>query len=93
MAAYTSENFRSIGKENIMFRLGVPELLIILIVFPIFGAIVIIPLWQICKRAGFNPALGLLGAVPIAHLCLMFFLAFAEWPAAKGLSESRRQNQ
>ena len=76
-----------------MSRLGVPELLIILFILPIVGAIVVIPLWQICKRAGFHPALGLLGAVPIAHLCLMFFLAFAEWPAAKGLLESRRNSQ
>ena len=75
-----------------MFRWGMLELLIILITIPIVAAVVVIPLWQICKKAGFNPALGLLGIVPIAHVCLMFFLAFAEWPATKGLLESQRNN-
>jgi len=75
-----------------MDRLGVPELLIILLILPFFAAITIIPLWQICKKAGFSPALGLLGIIPVVHIGLLFFLAFAEWPAMKELLESRRKS-
>jgi hypothetical protein len=43
----------------------------------------IIPFWQICRKAGFAPALSLLMLVPVANVILPFFLAFAEWPALK----------
>jgi hypothetical protein len=43
----------------------------------------LIPSWQICKKAGFAPALSLLMLVPVANLVLPLFLAFADWPALK----------
>jgi hypothetical protein len=56
---------------------------------PIFGvfffvgiAIVIIPLWQICKKAGFSPWLSLLAIIPLGVLILLYILAFAEWKVA-----------
>jgi len=65
-----------------MGRIGLPELMIVFTMFGIVGGVLtVVPLWQICKKAGFAPPLALLGLVPIANIALMFFLAFAEWPA------------
>jgi hypothetical protein len=47
-----------------------------------FIAIVIIPLWQICKKAGFSPWLSLLILVPFGGLILLYVLAFARWKVA-----------
>lgn len=46
--------------------------------------LVIIPLWKICARAGFNPALSLIALVPLLGLLIVAgILAFAEWPVSK----------
>ena len=45
----------------------------------VFLAIVIIPLWQICKKAGFSPWLCLLILIPFGGLILLYVLAFAQW--------------
>jgi hypothetical protein len=42
-------------------------------------AIIIIPFWFICKKAGFSPWLSLLNLVPLGGLILMYVLAFADW--------------
>jgi hypothetical protein len=42
-------------------------------------AIVIVPFWFICKKAGFSPWLSLLLIVPMGNLVLYYLLAFAEW--------------
>ena len=44
-------------------------------------AIIIIPFWFICKKAGFSPWLSLLNIVPFGNLILVYVLAFAEWKA------------
>jgi hypothetical protein len=52
----------------------------------IFGlicvAVIIIPFWFICKKAGFSPWLALLNLVPLGNLVLLYVLAFAEWKVA-----------
>jgi hypothetical protein len=52
----------------------------------IFGlicvAVIIIPFWFICKKAGFSPWLALLNLVPLGNLILLYVLAFAEWKVA-----------
>jgi hypothetical protein len=54
--------------------------LAIMPIFIIVGlAIVIIPVWFICKKAGFSPWLSLLCAVPLGNLILLYVLAFSEW--------------
>jgi len=45
----------------------------------IFLAIVIVPFWFICKKAGFSPWLSLLNIVPMGNLILIYVLAFAQW--------------
>jgi hypothetical protein len=66
-------------------RLAVTMLAIMPFVILIGLAIVIIPFWFICKKAGFSPWLSLLNIVPFGSLILCYVLAFAEWkvvPAA-----------
>ena len=50
-------------------------------IFILFGiAIVLIPSWFICKKAGFSPWLSLLCIVPtLGTLVLLYILAFADW--------------
>ena len=43
----------------------------------------VIPYWMICKKAGFPPAMSLLMLVPIGNIVLLFYLAFADWPALR----------
>ena len=52
----------------------------IILVATIIGlAIILIPFWFICKRAGFSPWLTLLNIIPFGNLVLIYVLAFAEW--------------
>jgi hypothetical protein len=46
--------------------------------------LVIAPLWRICGRAGFNPALSLMTLIPlIGNLIVSAVLGLAEWPARR----------
>lgn len=46
--------------------------------------LLVIPLWKICGRAGFPPALSLIAIVPVLGLLVVAgILAFVEWPAAR----------
>ena len=46
-------------------------------------AIVVVPVWRICRRTGCPGWLGLLMLVPMVNLVLLYFIAFADWPADK----------
>ena len=61
--------------------IGWSEMLVV-ILLPL---VLILPTWRICAKAGFLGFIGIGAAVPFLNLCLLFFLAFAKWPA---LSES-----
>lgn len=47
------------------------------------AVVVVVPVWRICKRAGYPGALGLLILVPLLNLGLLYFLAFARWPSVE----------
>ena len=49
------------------------------IFFFICMAVVIVPFWFICKKAGFSPWLSLLNIIPFGGLILWYVLAFADW--------------
>jgi hypothetical protein len=49
------------------------------IVVLVFMAIVIVPFWFICKKAGFSPWLSLINVIPLGNFILIYVLAFAEW--------------
>jgi len=53
-------------------------------------AAVIWPAWRICSKAGFPGALSLLILIPGLNLCLLFFLALAEWPALRAQQEKSK---
>ena len=55
---------------------------IVLIVAVVALAILLIPFWFICRKAGFSPWLTLLNLIPFGNLVLIYVLAFAEWKVA-----------
>ena len=54
-----------------------------LLVILVIALVMFLPYWRIFKKAGFAPALSLLMFVPLLNVIMLFFLAFAEWPALK----------
>jgi len=38
-----------------------------------------LPLWFICKKAGFSPWLTLLNCIPFGNTVLLYLLAFSDW--------------
>lgn len=55
-------------------------MLAILPVIIIVGlAIVIVPFWFICKKAGFSPWLSFIYLIPLGNLVLFYILAFSDW--------------
>ena len=49
------------------------------IIILICVAIIIIPFWFICKKAGFSPWLTLLNCIPLGNTVLLYLVAFADW--------------
>ena len=46
--------------------------------------LIVVPMWRICGRAGFSPALGLLSLIPwLGFLIASVVLAFSQWPASQ----------
>lgn len=64
-----------------MDTIGFAEFFGILFGLLISGAVLIIPMWKICSRAGYSPWLSIMFLVPILNILLLYYLAFAEWPA------------
>jgi hypothetical protein len=60
-----------------------PMHLLVIFFLLVLVLIGIVPYWKIFEKAGFAPALSLLMLVPLANIVVLFFLAFAEWPALK----------
>ena len=60
---------------------GFFEMLIILSIALVINVLPLIAFWQICTKAGFPGPLALLMLVPIGNLVLLFYVAFAPWPA------------
>ena len=63
-----------------------PHLLFLSIMFSFTGPLLVIPYWQIFKKAGFSPLLSVLVLVPIANLIILYLVAFSEWKPATGSS-------
>ena len=46
--------------------------------------LIVVPLWRICGRAGFSPALSLIAIIPwLGFLIVAAVLGFADWPSLK----------
>jgi hypothetical protein len=65
-----------------MNRIGMPELIVVCGIAAM-ALVVIWPASTICRRVGLSPWLGVLAAVPIANVLLLWFVALAEWPRAQ----------
>jgi len=57
-----------------MFGAGRIELLIVVVV-------IVVPFWKIFNKAGYPASLSLLMTVPLVNVILLYYLAFASWPA------------
>jgi hypothetical protein len=65
-----------------MGRIGLPEVLFVAgFTFSFF--VIVIPFWQIFKKAGFSPWFSVLMAIPLLNAVVLYFLAFANWPNAE----------
>jgi hypothetical protein len=52
---------------------------IILVGFLVVATIIIVPYWQIFKKAGFPAALAFLMVIPLVNLIMLYVLAFSQW--------------
>ena len=68
-----------------MFGIGTSELVIIAVV----SVIVVLPFWKIFAKAGFPGTLSLTQLVPILNVIVLFYVAFAEWPIHRQLTQLR----
>ena len=59
-----------------MSPIGMPELMVLVLL----GISVVWPAATICRRLGFSPWLGVLAAVPLANVILLWFVALSRWP-------------
>jgi hypothetical protein len=60
-------------------RIALAVMAIMPILFIVSLAVIIVPFWFICKKAGFSPWLSLLNIVPFGCLILWYVLAFSDW--------------
>jgi len=49
----------------------------------VMAVAVVVPVWRICQRTGYPGWIGVLILIPMVNLALLYFLAFANWPANK----------
>ena len=47
-------------------------------------AVVVVPFWRICTKAGYSGWLSLLVVIPIVNVVFFYFLGFSEWPSLRG---------
>jgi hypothetical protein len=65
-----------------MRSLGLPELVVLQALVGVLYLLPLVAYWRIFKRVGFPAMLSLFMAVPILNVAGLFYLAFADWPAA-----------
>jgi ABC-type Na+ efflux pump permease subunit len=63
------------------------HLIVLFLVFIPFALVMVLPYWQIFKKAGFSPALSLLMLVPFVGIIVLFVVAFSDWPALRKSSQ------
>jgi hypothetical protein len=61
--------------------IGLPELVVVAVMVAM-ALLVVWPTAMICRRIGFSPWLGILAAIPVANVVLLWFLALSVWPTA-----------
>jgi len=77
-----------------LFAFGMPgfqEIAVISAITTIISIINVVPLWLICKKAGFHPLISLIALIPYFNILLLFYLAFTKWPILMPPRTGRRQ--
>lgn len=59
----------------------------------VFAIVIIIPFWRICQRVGYSGWWSLLVLFPLLNLGLLYFLAFADWPASARDRRGRERDE
>ena len=57
---------------------------------PVVVALIIVPLWRICQKAGFPGIAALLIFIPAINLLFLYWLAFVDWPSQRGTPTPNR---
>lgn len=55
----------------------------------LISAIVVLPFWRICTKAGYSGWLSLLVLIPMVNVVFVYFLGFSEWPSLRGLISTK----
>ena len=59
----------------------------------LISAIVVLPFWQICTKAGYSGWLSLLVLIPMVNVVFVYFLGFSEWPSLRGSGSTEGRSQ
>lgn len=64
-----------------MDHIQIPLYVVVLFCFgiPLAMLSLTVPMWFICRKAGFSPWLTLLNCIPFGTPVLLYLLAFADW--------------
>ncbi len=49
----------------------------------LISAMVLLPFWRICTKAGYSGWLSLLVLIPVVNVVFVYFLGFSEWPSLR----------
>ena len=49
----------------------------------LYGLVIVTPFWKIFGKAGFSKWWALFMAIPLVNLILLYYVAFARWPAQR----------
>jgi len=70
---------------------GLPEILVIFVVFLLYFPAWIVAFWRIFSRAGYPGVVSLAMLVPVLNVIMILFLGFADWPVLRELNALRRR--
>ena len=59
-----------------------------LVMIALIALTIVVPFWKIFSKAGFRGWLSLSLIVPVLNLIVLYYLAFAEWPALPSVPRS-----
>jgi len=62
---------------------GPLEAILVLAMGIFFVVAYVLPFWRIYQRLGFSPWLSMLMVITPLNIILLYYLAFAEWPAMR----------
>jgi hypothetical protein len=61
-------------------RLGIPEILLIMILLLVPNILLILAWWRIFTKAGHPGVIGVAMAIPVLNLGILLWFAFSKWP-------------